>query len=35
VVEEMMRLAGEGELRFTACNLLQSMAHNGQKFYQD
>ena len=34
VVDEMMRLAGEGELRYTACNLLQTMAAAGTKFYQ-
>lgn len=34
VVEEMKRLAGRGELRFTPCKLLQSLAATGRKFYE-
>lgn len=33
IVDEMKRLADE-ELRFTPCNLLQSLAGTGQKFYK-
>jgi 3-hydroxyacyl-CoA dehydrogenase/enoyl-CoA hydratase/3-hydroxybutyryl-CoA epimerase len=33
IVNEMKRLA-DGELRFTPCNLLQTLAGTGQKFYQ-
>ena len=33
LVAEMMRLAAKGELRFTPCNLLQSMAASGRQFY--
>jgi len=33
LVNEMKALAGKGELRFTPCNLLQTMAGNGTKFY--
>ena len=33
LVEEMKRLARGGELRFTPCNLLQSMSSEGRKFY--
>jgi 3-hydroxyacyl-CoA dehydrogenase/enoyl-CoA hydratase/3-hydroxybutyryl-CoA epimerase len=33
LVDEMKRLAGAGELRFTPCNLLQSMVGSGKKFY--
>jgi 3-hydroxyacyl-CoA dehydrogenase/enoyl-CoA hydratase/3-hydroxybutyryl-CoA epimerase len=33
LVNEMKALAGKGELRFTPCNLLQTMAGNGKKFY--
>lgn len=33
VVDEMKRLADE-ELRFTPCNLLQTLAGTGQKFYK-
>ena len=35
LVKEMMRLAGQGELRFTPCNLLQTMAATGRKFYEE
>ena len=35
LVNEMKRLATEGELRFTPCNLLQTMSSEGRKFYQD
>jgi 3-hydroxyacyl-CoA dehydrogenase/enoyl-CoA hydratase/3-hydroxybutyryl-CoA epimerase len=35
IVEEMKQLAGKGDLRFTPCNLLQTMAASGKKFYQD
>lgn len=35
IVTEMKQLAGRGELRFTPCNLLQAMASDGRKFYQD
>ncbi len=34
IVDEMKQLAGKGELRFTPCNLLQSMAAGGKKFYE-
>jgi 3-hydroxyacyl-CoA dehydrogenase/enoyl-CoA hydratase/3-hydroxybutyryl-CoA epimerase len=33
IVNEMKRLA-DGELRFTPCNLLQTLAGTGQRFYQ-
>lgn len=33
LVNEMKALAGKGELRFTPCNLLQTMAGSGKKFY--
>ena len=33
IVDEMKRLADE-ELRFTPCNLLQTLAGTGQKFYK-
>jgi 3-hydroxyacyl-CoA dehydrogenase/enoyl-CoA hydratase/3-hydroxybutyryl-CoA epimerase len=33
LVDEMKALAGKGALRFTPCNLLQSMAGSGKKFY--
>jgi 3-hydroxyacyl-CoA dehydrogenase/enoyl-CoA hydratase/3-hydroxybutyryl-CoA epimerase len=33
IVNEMKRLA-DSELRFTPCNLLQTLAGTGQKFYQ-
>ena len=33
IVTEMKRLA-DAELRFTPCNLLQTLAGTGQKFYQ-
>ena len=35
LVAEMKLLAGRGEVRFTPCNLLQSMASDGQRFYKD
>jgi 3-hydroxyacyl-CoA dehydrogenase/enoyl-CoA hydratase/3-hydroxybutyryl-CoA epimerase len=35
LVAEMKLLAGGGEVRFTPCNLLQSMASNDQRFYKD
>ncbi len=35
LVNEMKQLAGKGELRFTPCKLLQSMASEGRKFYAD
>ena len=33
LVDEMKALAGKGELRFTPCNLFQTMAGTGKKFY--
>ena len=33
LVDEMKTLAGKGELRFTPCKLLQTMAGTGRKFY--
>ena len=33
LVEAMKELAGKGDLRFTPCNLLQTMAASGKKFY--
>jgi len=33
LADEMKSLAGRGELRFTPCNLLQTMAASGRKFY--
>jgi 3-hydroxyacyl-CoA dehydrogenase/enoyl-CoA hydratase/3-hydroxybutyryl-CoA epimerase len=33
LVDEMLRLAETGQLRFTPCNLLQTMASAGTKFY--
>jgi 3-hydroxyacyl-CoA dehydrogenase/enoyl-CoA hydratase/3-hydroxybutyryl-CoA epimerase len=33
LVDDMKTLAGKGELRFTPCNLLQTMAGTGRKFY--
>jgi 3-hydroxyacyl-CoA dehydrogenase/enoyl-CoA hydratase/3-hydroxybutyryl-CoA epimerase len=35
LVDQMKLLAGKGELRFTPCNLLQTMAGSGRKFYTD
>ena len=35
LVDQMKMLAGKGELRFTPCKLLQTMAGNGRKFYAD
>jgi 3-hydroxyacyl-CoA dehydrogenase / enoyl-CoA hydratase / 3-hydroxybutyryl-CoA epimerase len=35
LVNEMKQLAGQGDLRFTPCKLLQSMSSDGRKFYQD
>jgi 3-hydroxyacyl-CoA dehydrogenase/enoyl-CoA hydratase/3-hydroxybutyryl-CoA epimerase len=35
LVAEMKLLAGHGEVRFTPCNLLQSMASDDQRFYKD
>jgi 3-hydroxyacyl-CoA dehydrogenase/enoyl-CoA hydratase/3-hydroxybutyryl-CoA epimerase len=35
LVNEMKQLAGHGDLRFTPCNLLQTMSSDGRKFYQD
>jgi 3-hydroxyacyl-CoA dehydrogenase/enoyl-CoA hydratase/3-hydroxybutyryl-CoA epimerase len=34
-MDEMKALAGKGELRFTPCELFQSMAASGRKFYED
>ena len=34
IVNEMKQFASKGELRFTPCNLLQSMAASGKKFYE-
>ena len=33
LVDDMKALAGKGELRFTPCNLLQTMAGTGRTFY--
>jgi 3-hydroxyacyl-CoA dehydrogenase/enoyl-CoA hydratase/3-hydroxybutyryl-CoA epimerase len=33
LVDDMKALAGKGELRFTPCNLLQTMAGTGRAFY--
>jgi 3-hydroxyacyl-CoA dehydrogenase/enoyl-CoA hydratase/3-hydroxybutyryl-CoA epimerase len=35
LVGEMKELAGHGEVRFTPCNLLQSMASEGRKFHSE
>jgi 3-hydroxyacyl-CoA dehydrogenase/enoyl-CoA hydratase/3-hydroxybutyryl-CoA epimerase len=35
LVEEMHRLAGKGLFRFAPCMLLQMMAKNGKKFYDE
>jgi 3-hydroxyacyl-CoA dehydrogenase/enoyl-CoA hydratase/3-hydroxybutyryl-CoA epimerase len=35
LVNDMKALAGRGELRFTPCNLLQSLAASGRKFYAE
>ena len=35
LVDEMKRVAGHGEVRFTPCNLLQAMASDSRKFYRD
>jgi 3-hydroxyacyl-CoA dehydrogenase/enoyl-CoA hydratase/3-hydroxybutyryl-CoA epimerase len=34
LVNEMKALAGQGELRFTPCNLLQALAGSGRNFYR-
>ncbi|MEY2411205.1 MAG: 3-hydroxyacyl-CoA dehydrogenase / enoyl-CoA hydratase / 3-hydroxybutyryl-CoA epimerase [Verrucomicrobiota bacterium] len=34
LVDEMKKLAGKGEVRFTPCKLLQTMAGTGRKFYE-